>query len=173
MLTELQRKLAWTVTWLVFPVRLCSIFIAETNLGCASQSMPIVTAYDTLGQSGLTHSLVQTEAKAIFLDSHLLTQLIEPLKEASKVRFVIYNTDAPVEQEHIDKLKSTHERLRILSIDDLVKLGEENPVEPDPAGPEDLCGIMYTSGSTGTPKGVPLLHKNVIAAGIKPLILRK
>lgn len=127
--------------------------------------MPIVTAYDTLGQSGLTHSLVQTEAKAIFLDPHLLTQLLVPLKEATEVCTIIYNTETPVKQEDIEKLKSTHEKLKIISIDDLLKLGEENPVEPNPAGPEDLCGIMYTSGSTGTPKGVPLLHKNVIAAG--------
>ncbi|CAZ85687.1 unnamed protein product [Tuber melanosporum] len=130
---------------------------------CASQSLPIVTAYDTLGESGLTHSLVQTEAKAIFLDSQLLPRLVSPLKEATRVRYVIYNSDQQVKQEHIDKLKEAHERLRIISIDELVKLGQENPIEPDPSGPEDLFGIMYTSGSTGTPKGVPLLQKNVIA----------
>ncbi|PWW72741.1 acetyl-CoA synthetase-like protein [Tuber magnatum] len=143
------------------------IFSATRQLrdsGCASQSLPIVTAYDTLGQSGLTHSLVQTEARAIFLDSQLLPQLVGPLKEATGVRYVIYNTDQQVKQEHIDKLKGAHERLRIVSVDELVKLGQENPIEPDPSGPEDLCGIMYTSGSTGTPKGVPLLQKNVIAA---------
>lgn len=149
----------------------CSANWLAISHGCASQSMPIVTAYDTLGQSGLTHSLVQTEAKAIFLDPHLLTQLITPLKEAIEVRAIIYNTESPVKQEDIDKLKSAHERLRIISIDDLVKLGEENPIDPNPAGPEDLCGIMYTSGSTGTPKGVPLLHKNVIAAGKCPTSL--
>lgn len=133
--------------------------------------MPIVTAYDTLGQSGLTHSLVQTESKAIFLDPHLLPQLMNPLKEATEIRYVIYNSEGTVEQDHIDALKSRFEKLRILSFDELFKLGEENPVEPNPAGPEDLCGIMYTSGSTGTPKGVPLLHKNVIAAGTVPINL--
>lgn len=108
---------------------------------------------------------MQTEAAAIFLDSHLLPQLINPLKEAVNVRYIIYNTDTSVKQEDIDALKATHEQLHILSIEELVKLGQENPCDPDPAGPEDLCGIMYTSGSTGTPKGVPLLHKNVVAAG--------
>ncbi|KAL7275225.1 long-chain fatty acid-CoA ligase [Rhizina undulata] len=132
--------------------------------GAASQSMPIVTAYDTLGQVGLTHSLVMTEAKAIFLDPHLLLNLLDPLKEAREVKYVIYNNEHPVKHEDIEKLKSTHERLKIISFDDLMKLGEENPVDPVPPGPEDLCGIMYTSGSTGTPKGVPLLHKNVVAA---------
>ncbi|CUS09527.1 unnamed protein product [Tuber aestivum] len=154
----------WLPDWIYFSTLSASERVADLVVACASQSLPIVTAYDTLGQSGLTHSLVQTEASAVFLDSHLLPQLISPLKEAVGVRYVIYNTDTPVKQEDIDALKAAHERLHILSIQELIKLGEENPCDPDPAGPEDLCGIMYTSGSTGTPKGVPLLHKNVVAA---------
>jgi long-chain acyl-CoA synthetase len=150
---------------MVFPIHLLQGAITDIFAGCASQSLPIVTAYDTLGQSGLTHSLVQTGAKAIFLDPHLLTQLITPLKEATAVETVIYNTDTEVKQEDIEALKAVHEKLQILSWDELFELGKENPVDPNPPGPEDLCGIMYTSGSTGTPKGVPLLHRNVVAAG--------
>lgn len=133
--------------------------------GAASQSMPIVTAYDTLGEEGLKHSLVATGAKAIFLDPHLLTTLINPLKEAKEIKYVIWNSDNEVKQENIDKLKKAHDRLTILSFNELKQLGEANPVDPVPPTPEDLCCIMYTSGSTGTPKGVPLKHKNVVAAG--------
>lgn len=132
--------------------------------GAGSQSMTIVTAYDTLGQEGLTHSLVQTHAKAVFLDPHLLPQLMNPLEKATDVHYVIYNTEASVKQEHIDKLKEKHERMTIISFDDLVKLGQEKKHDPVPPSPEDLMGIMYTSGSTGPPKGVPLLHKAVVAA---------
>ncbi|KAI9799506.1 MAG: long-chain fatty acid-CoA ligase [Piccolia ochrophora] len=130
----------------------------------ASQSFPIVTAYDTLGEDGLKHSLVQTFAKAIFLDAHLLPNLVNPLKEAKDIKFVIYNTDTDVNQEHIEKLKNAHPHLTILSVEELRKLGEDNPVDPVPPKPEDLCCIMYTSGSTGPPKGVPLKHSNVLAA---------
>jgi len=133
--------------------------------GAGSQSMTIVTAYDTLGQEGLTHSLVQTHAKAIFLDPHLLPQLMNPLDKATEVHYIIYNTESPVKSEHIDKLKDKHPRLTILSFEDLVKLGQEKKHDPVPPSPEDLMGIMYTSGSTGPPKGVPLLHKAVVAAG--------
>jgi long-chain acyl-CoA synthetase len=133
--------------------------------GCASQSMPIVTAYDTLGESGLQHSLVQTEAQAIFLDPHLLKNLINPLKEATEIKYVIYNQAEEVDQDALAKLKATHERLKVVSWDELMELGKNNPVEPVLPDKEDLCCIMYTSGSTGTPKGVPLLHRNVVAAG--------
>ncbi|KAF1344183.1 hypothetical protein BDV97DRAFT_304664 [Delphinella strobiligena] len=134
--------------------------------GAASQSMPIVTAYDTLGEEGLQHSLQQTHAKAIFLDPHLLTKLIKPLKEGEKIQIqhVIYNSKDKVKEDDIKKLKDAHPHLTITSFDDFVKKGEENAVEAVPPKPEDLFGIMYTSGSTGAPKGVLLQHKNVVAA---------
>ncbi|KAK5001597.1 hypothetical protein LTR28_012467, partial [Elasticomyces elasticus] len=133
--------------------------------GAASQSMPIVTAYDTLGEEGLKHSLLQTHAKAIFLDAHLLTKLINPLKEAKHIQHVIYNNaNNDMKEGDIDKLKTAHPNLTVQSFDELTKKGEENKIDPVPPQPEDLCCIMYTSGSTGTPKGVLLKHKNIVAA---------
>ncbi|RDW79742.1 putative long-chain-fatty-acid-CoA ligase [Coleophoma cylindrospora] len=132
--------------------------------GAVTQSMPIVTAYDTLGEEGLKHSLVATGAKAIFLDPHLLPTLINPLKEAKDIKYVIWNSQNEVKQENIDSLKKAHGHLEIMSFEDLRKLGETNMVEPVPPTPKDLCCIMYTSGSTGPPKGVPLKHEAVVAA---------
>ncbi|RDW92138.1 putative long-chain-fatty-acid-CoA ligase [Coleophoma crateriformis] len=132
--------------------------------GAVTQSMPIVTAYDTLGEEGLKHSLVATGAKAIFLDPHLLPTLINPLKEAKEIKYVIWNSQNEVKQENIDSLKKAHGHLEIMSFEELRKLGETNPVEPVPPSPKDLCCIMYTSGSTGPPKGVPLKHEAVVAA---------
>lgn len=127
--------------------------------------MPIVTAYDTLGEEGLTHSLCQTHAKAIFLEPSLLPNVTNPLKKATDIQFVIYNSEAEVKPEHISQLKESHPHLTILSFNDLREMGEENSVDPTPPQPEDLCCIMYTSGSTGAPKGVMLKHRNVVAAG--------
>jgi len=126
--------------------------------------MSIATAYDTLGEDGLTHSMLETNAKAIFLDPHLLTKLINPLKEAKDIQNVIYNTEGEFKQADADKLKEVHPHLTILSFEELRKLGEDNPVDTVPPKPEDLCCIMYTSGSTGPPKGVLLKHRNVVAA---------
>ncbi|KAI1434455.1 hypothetical protein GGR50DRAFT_662544 [Xylaria sp. CBS 124048] len=130
----------------------------------ASQSMAVVTAYDTLGEEGLRHSMVATGAKAIFLDPHLIPTLGNVLKEATEVRYVIWNNQNQVKQEHIDNLKNTYSHLTVLSFKELEQLGKDNPSKPTPPTPEDLCCIMYTSGSTGTPKGVPLKHEALVAA---------
>jgi long-chain acyl-CoA synthetase len=128
-----------------------------------SQGMAIVTAYDTLGEEGLKHSLLQTNAKAIFLDPTLLATIVNPLKDAKEIKTVIYNSESEVKQADLDKLKAAHPDLKVLSFEELRQLGEENPVELAKVSPEDLACIMYTSGSTGPPKGVPLTHKNVVA----------
>ena len=133
--------------------------------GAISQSMPIATAYDSLGEEGLKHSLVQTRAKAVYCEPHLLPTLLNPLKEAKEIKYVIYNT-RDVKQANIDNLKKNFDYLTILSFEDLRKLGESHPIDAVPPEPEDLCCIMYTSGSTGTPKGVPLKHKAVLAASM-------
>lgn len=143
-----------------------------TAHGAQSQSMPIVTAYDTLGEDGLKHSLLQTHAKAIFLDPHLLLKLVKPLKESKDIQHVIYNdddsptrqSDAAKTEADVKKLKEAHPHLTVHSFSEFIEMGKANKVEPTPPKPEDLCCIMYTSGSTGTPKGVLLTHKNVIAA---------
>lgn len=132
--------------------------------GAASQSMPIVTAYDTLGEEGLRHSMVATKAKAIFLDPHLLPTLTNVLKDATEIKYVIWNSQNELKKEHVDKLKAAYPDVQVISFDALRVLGEENPSDPVPPEAEDLCCIMYTSGSTGTPKGVPLKHSNVVAA---------
>jgi len=125
--------------------------------------MQIVTAYATLGEEGLTHSLKETDTKTIFLDPQLLTSLLVPLKTAPSVKFVIYHGE-PSESD-IQRLKTTHPHLTVLPYDSLLQLGKSNPVGPVPPQPSDIACIMYTSGSTGRPKGVLLTHRNVIAAG--------
>jgi len=133
-----------------------------------SQSMAIVTAYDTLGEEGLRHSMVATGAKAIFVEPHLLKTLTKTLNDAKAIKYIIYNINSEheIRQEDLDVLNNSHGEIKIMSFEELRQLGESNPISATPPSPEDVCCIMYTSGSGGTPKGVELKHKNVVAAGM-------
>ncbi|KAK7976485.1 hypothetical protein PG989_014948 [Apiospora arundinis] len=141
---------------------------------CSSQSMTIATAYDTLGSSGVQHSLVQTGAKAMFTDPHLLKTASGPLKEAKDVQFLIWNdmSNMPFSDEDIESFKKSNQHLKVLSFSELRALGESNPTPPVPPKPKDLYCIMYTSGTSGPPKGVPITHEGIIAgiAGLHAVI---
>lgn len=133
---------------------------------CSSQSLTIVTAYDTLGESGVQHSLVQSAPSVIYTDPHLLHTIAKPLKSASSVRCVIYNdaSNQPVPDSELEAFITSHPDLRVLSVSSLRALGEAHPIAPVPPQPEDTYCIMYTSGSTGPPKGVPVTHAGFVAA---------
>ncbi|KAK0124186.1 long-chain fatty acid-CoA ligase [Cadophora gregata] len=137
-----------------------------TAHGAISQSMPIVTAYDTLGENGLRHSLKATKARAIFLEPHLITILIKVLSDAKDIQFIVYNTDSEhsIRQEDLQVLKASFEKITILSFEELRHLGAQSHTDPVLPAADDLAYIMYTSGSTGVPKGVELTHKNIVAA---------
>ena len=109
-------------------------------------------------------SLVQSHAKAIFVDPELLTKLIKPLAKAKELAWIIYNDQHEVSADDIQNLEQTHPHIKILSLEQLRSMGETDPCKPVPPQPEDLCCLMYTSGTTGTPKGVPLKHRNVVAS---------
>ncbi|KAH8649466.1 AMP-binding enzyme [Tricladium varicosporioides] len=134
--------------------------------GAMSQSMAIVTAYDTLGEAGLRTSLTATKAKAIFLEPHLLKIFINTLKDAKEIQYIIHNTDAEheIDEADLETLRRSHDHLTVLSYEQLRQMGEDNMVAPTPPEADDLACIMYTSGSGGPPKGVELTHRNVVAA---------
>ena len=86
----------------------------------------------------------------------------------------MYNIIPEPKQGDIEKVKSTNPDLTVISFDELIKSGEDKPVEPVPPSPDDLCYIMYTSGSTGPPKGVMIKHKAIVAsmAGVQTIVSR-
>jgi long-chain acyl-CoA synthetase len=138
--------------------------------GAATQSMPIVTAYDTLGEEGLTSSLEATRAKLMFLDAHLLKTLIKPLQKANYLEIIVYDKDEDLVKEDLDALLEAHPHLKVISFEELRKAGADNPTDPVPPSPEEICCIMYTSGSTGAPKGVTIKHKAIVGSSKNPFL---
>ncbi|KAF4435628.1 hypothetical protein F53441_13473 [Fusarium austroafricanum] len=140
---------------------------------CATQSISIITAYDSLGQTGVEHSLLQTEAEVMYIDPYLLKTAAEPLKK-SKVHTLIMN-EASIfgASEHLEAFKSANPKIKVISFEELCKSGQSAMVDPVYPEPDDLYCIMYTSGSGGVPKGVRIAHKNLIAgiAGLYTCVL--
>ncbi|EPY52941.1 long-chain-fatty-acid-CoA ligase Lcf1 [Schizosaccharomyces cryophilus OY26] len=133
----------------------CWLMMAHAAM---SQSMSIVTAYETLGEEGLLHSLRETDVHAIFTEANLLGSLVNPLKEVN-LHYIIYRGKA--KSEDIEALKQSRADIKLISYNELESFSE--PATPEPPSPDDLCCTMYTSGSTGLPKGVLLTHRNMVA----------
>jgi long-chain acyl-CoA synthetase len=128
-----------------------------------TQSLTIVTAYETLGLDGLRASLIQTASRAIFVDAALLASLAKVLPDVYKLDFVILNDTTNAEVD-VKKFRDRFPHIRLLSYSELKHLGEDTPAKHVPPQPEDLACVMYTSGSSGAPKGVTILHSAIAAA---------
>jgi len=98
--------------------------------------------------------------------------LLKVLPDCPSVRWVVYDGEKDADQGTVDKitaiLKERDESGRAVGLEEIERMGEENPIPDDGFGPKskrsDLYCIMYTSGSTGKPKGVMLTHDNIICS---------
>ncbi|AMD18885.1 HBL017Cp [Eremothecium sinecaudum] len=161
----------------------------ETYLASQTQALTVVTAYESLGEAGLTHSLVQAESRGIFVDNSLLPNLIGPIQKASNLKYIIHGEKIDPNDKRqngkiyskardaVQKLQELRPDVEIYSMEEVIALGSENrgTIDVHPPTAEDINCIMYTSGSTGTPKGVVITHRNFVAGigGVNVVFSRK
>ncbi|KAF9926894.1 long-chain fatty acid-CoA ligase [Linnemannia zychae] len=151
--------------------------------GCFSQSITIVTAYDSMDSNSIQFILDQSEPKAIFADSTTLPVVSKLMQKGSAgIKAIIYTGQDWEVSEYVKKLEAVQDRgFEIVHIDELKRTkngkgkskatddstedeADEDKIETVYPDRNDVACIMYTSGSTGTPKGVQLSHRNLMSA---------
>jgi long-subunit acyl-CoA synthetase (AMP-forming) len=116
--------------------------------------------YTTSTPEQLRYITDHCEAKVAFADT--AEQVDKFVAEQSRIP----KLEAVVQMLGVPKA-AQQGRLRILSWDDLLKLGEATPeaeLEARIAAqkPDDMCTLIYTSGTTGDPKAVMITHENMV-----------
>jgi long-subunit acyl-CoA synthetase (AMP-forming) len=116
--------------------------------------------YTTNSAEQVRYITEHCDAKVAFADTpEQVTKFVVEQERMPRLEVVVQMIGAPAE--------TTRGRLRVLSWEDFLSLGEETPESELDARiaaqkPDDVCTLIYTSGTTGDPKAVMISHTNMV-----------
>ncbi|CEF99823.1 AMP-dependent synthetase/ligase [Ostreococcus tauri] len=131
------------------------------------QGVTSVPLYDTLGPDAVVYICNHASLAAVACSQAVLKTMVGCLRETPTVKLVVCyggrgagSTDEALVR---DARPSLPAGVRLVTYEEFLAIGAQNPTPPTPASPDELATICYTSGTTGAPKGVMLTHRNLIS----------
>lgn len=86
----------------------------------------------------------------MWTNADLLPTLLKVIVDCPTVKLVVY--DGKPDESLLDQLRKIRgegqDEIKVINLDEVEKLGQENPVEAIKADAEDVYCCMYTSGSS-------------------------
>lgn len=131
-----------------------------SEYACYFNNFITVPLYDTLGDEAIEHICKQTDMAVMVASNNKALNLLKLKDKIPSLKTIICMDDEISDELAMKAAKTGVELVKLSNVE---KRGAENPRDPTPPLPEDLCTICYTSGTTGTPKGVMLPHSALIA----------
>ena len=129
---------------------------------CYSNSLVVVSLYDSYGKSSIKYILNHAELKAVFVDTYArLMNILEVIDELPHLNLLVHFNSLSAEES--EKVNSYRGKVDIVSFEELLEIGRFNVHPPKPPRINDIATICYTSGTTGIPKGALISHLNIIA----------
>ena len=117
------------------------------GLGCDTQSMTMVPLYDTLGEEGVKFILNQTELTVLFAHPKTLSRYLSYLPVTKSVKLLV-KLPSPEDRECTPEETRTaaENQVDLMTWDQFVQTGIDNPVDPNYPTPDDIPTLCYTSG---------------------------